>query len=662
MKKLSLVFLLLVSHLLLFSYVIEIGDGTDTTQNIPINPDYAYTYSQQIYSVDYFPHFGEITGVTFMYTFVSSNLSQYCNDFVVYLGETEKEYFENDDDWVAFDSLESVYEGDIPSSSYSNNEGGEGELHIEFQNNFDYSGNGNLVLMICENNPLSGDSGDNFYAFETSQTVSMGDRAFGEEIDYTNPATSYCRRTFLPNTKFDMLLNESTPELICPENNQQEVSLFSSFEFKAPIADSLKIFLEYNSEEFLVELGSVDYHPVTGYCITSLHPLIPDAEILWRVEAYENSDEAVYSSEQFSFETEVIESILEWEEPVIVENQVNLIWSSLSETEIVDYQIYKDGYIVAVVNNNSFMDTVILGESYEYQIKVELVDNEHLQSSLLVVDSEVSYNTFVDDSFESYGDFTENLGEWQNIDNDNSITYTIPGYSFVNNTAEKGFITFNPTLVAPPLELNIEGERCLVSLSSVTAPTSDILISTPFRATQLSSSVTLKSYANTWGFERVKYGVIINGDSANPLPLNTGDYVEVPVEWTTLISDYEVENPNDVITNFWIESCGCQSMMLMIDNITLATSQTANSADTSIEKIVSIYPNPVSGGKINVESGRAFTSIKVYNLKGQLVRGFDLSSETRAKQISLEELPIGLYIIKVKGNGYSKTRKVIILH
>ncbi|OQY38624.1 MAG: hypothetical protein B6226_03350, partial [Candidatus Cloacimonetes bacterium 4572_65] len=167
MKKLSLVFLLLVSHLLLFSYVIEIGDGTDTTQNIPINPDYAYTYSQQIYSVDYFPHFGEITGVTFMYTFVSSNLSQYCNDFVVYLGETEKEYFENDDDWVAFDSLESVYEGDIPSSSYSNNEGGEGELHIEFQNNFDYSGNGNLVLMICENNPLSGDSGDNFYAFET---------------------------------------------------------------------------------------------------------------------------------------------------------------------------------------------------------------------------------------------------------------------------------------------------------------------------------------------------------------------------------------------------------------------------------------------------------------------------------------------------------------
>lgn len=77
--------------------------------------------------------------------------------------------------------------------------------------------------------------------------------------------------------------------------------------------------------------------------------------------------------------------------------------------------------------------------------------------------------------------------------------------------------------------------------------------------------------------------------------------------------------------------------------------------------VVSIYPNPVTGSKLNIESERPFTEIRIYDLAGRIVQTEAVISRENEFSCLLDESLKGIYFIRVLlEDGLSYTSKLII--
>lgn len=85
-------------------------------------------------------------------------------------------------------------------------------------------------------------------------------------------------------------------------------------------------------------------------------------------------------------------------------------------------------------------------------------------------------------------------------------------------------------------------------------------------------------------------------------------------------------------------------------------SQDVNQDGTGIEGL-SLYPNPVSGGKLYISSlNNDEKEIVIYNLLGKIV----LQTKINTKELNVSSVESGTYIIKITENGISTTRKLIV--
>ena len=72
---------------------------------------------------------------------------------------------------------------------------------------------------------------------------------------------------------------------------------------------------------------------------------------------------------------------------------------------------------------------------------------------------------------------------------------------------------------------------------------------------------------------------------------------------------------------------------------------------------LALYPNPVSSGKVYITSkSGADKDISIYDVLGKLVLQTSLSS----KELNIAALSPGIYIIKIRENDATATRKLII--
>ncbi|QHT67564.1 T9SS type A sorting domain-containing protein [Rhodocytophaga rosea] len=80
-----------------------------------------------------------------------------------------------------------------------------------------------------------------------------------------------------------------------------------------------------------------------------------------------------------------------------------------------------------------------------------------------------------------------------------------------------------------------------------------------------------------------------------------------------------------------------------------------NGSDAGLQ----VFPNPVAN-KFTLKLNRTSEPVDVnlYNPKGQLVRSFR-ESGLPEKQVDMTDLPAGLYMLKVQGNGRSQTLKIV---
>ncbi|MEZ4801182.1 MAG: T9SS type A sorting domain-containing protein [Gelidibacter sp.] len=80
------------------------------------------------------------------------------------------------------------------------------------------------------------------------------------------------------------------------------------------------------------------------------------------------------------------------------------------------------------------------------------------------------------------------------------------------------------------------------------------------------------------------------------------------------------------------------------------------SATESIEDL-SIYPNPVSNGKIYITTKLNLTKdIEIFDVLGKKI----YSTSLFGKELNISKLTPGIYILKIKENNSSATRKLVV--
>lgn len=118
---------------------ITIGQGTSSVTEIPINPYYNYTTSEQIFTADEIGMGGTITNISF-YVISGSDT----RNITVYLAHTNKSSFSGSSDAVNVSTSNQVFSGSITLSPASWNT-------ITLTTPFEYNGSDNLLLVFDDN-------------------------------------------------------------------------------------------------------------------------------------------------------------------------------------------------------------------------------------------------------------------------------------------------------------------------------------------------------------------------------------------------------------------------------------------------------------------------------------------------------------------------------
>lgn len=72
-----------------------------------------------------------------------------------------------------------------------------------------------------------------------------------------------------------------------------------------------------------------------------------------------------------------------------------------------------------------------------------------------------------------------------------------------------------------------------------------------------------------------------------------------------------------------------------------------------------VYPNPVQE-KLYINSALAENqNIQLLDVAGKIVKSFENKNAETQLELPMDDVPNGLYFLKINGNGYSETRKII---
>jgi len=178
---------------------VEIGDGTNTNQRLPMEPYYGYSYAQSIYLASDVNATGNITSIQWHFT-GGGTLLPNTQDLVVYLGHTTKTSFDSTTDWVPLEDLTQVYAGGITVTTAG------GWVTLTFTTPFAYNGTDNLVVAVDENHANYDSNSDNFYNTPVTGNRSIVAYSDPLNIDPAAPNAStdpgFNLAAFVPNVIF----------------------------------------------------------------------------------------------------------------------------------------------------------------------------------------------------------------------------------------------------------------------------------------------------------------------------------------------------------------------------------------------------------------------------------------------------------------------------
>lgn len=206
MKKITFLLLLFLAMVSGTYAQVQVGEGTNEAQALPFEPYYEYSYGQSIYLASEINASGSITAIKWFYSGATALESS--QQLLVFLGQTDKETFENATDFVDPSELTLVYSGGITVAT----PGTPGWVTIMLTTPFAYDGTNNLVVAVDESQDGYDDSADDFhnasvvglrsiYAFSDSVNFDPQDPSnnFGADpFDFARGTTA-----FVPNIIFE---------------------------------------------------------------------------------------------------------------------------------------------------------------------------------------------------------------------------------------------------------------------------------------------------------------------------------------------------------------------------------------------------------------------------------------------------------------------------
>lgn len=105
-----------------------------------------------------------------------------------------------------------------------------------------------------------------------------------------------------------------------------------------------------------------------------------------------------------------------------------------------------------------------------------------------------------------------------------------------------------------------------------------------------------------------------------------------------------------VVNNTTDNSTTASQRSTKSDNVLSSKQETPNNQD------ISIYPNPTTINSISLNTSKNL-DVKIYNVLGQKVLSTTVT--TQKNKINIETLKSGVYIIKLKSNSGTTTKKLI---
>ena len=257
----------------------------------------------------------------------------------------------------------------------------------------------------------------------------------------------------------------------------------------------------------------------------------------------------------------------------------------------------------------------------------------------------------ITDGFESYEDFVINpAGIWTFIDVSAGSTYGIEYTVFENAGSPMAFMVFNPTETAPPMTLIAAhgGSKVLASFAEEASVNNDWIVSPDLGFASGTLNFWARSYNNQYGLERMKIGY--STTTADPSAftfIQTGSYVEVPIEWT----EYTYSFPEG--TKYVAINCvSDNAFIFFIDDITIT--YTAGVNETAKENVL-IYPNPVND--VLHVTANGYNKIEIFNFLGQVVLSENVSDNNL--EINVSEFNSGVYFVRLQGEKGIVTKKFV---
>lgn len=184
---------------------IQIGTGTTTSQGLPIEPYFGYTYSQSIYLQSEI-NLGAVN-ITKLYWYYNGN-SAWTDSIKIYMGHTSLTSFASTSSWIDSSNLSLVYDGTLAATTTP------GWIELILTTPFAYNNTQNLVIAVDENTSGWHSSSDEFYCSSVASA-----RSIHFYNDTTNPdpasppisGTYLYTKSYIPNVKLTLLPIQTEP-------------------------------------------------------------------------------------------------------------------------------------------------------------------------------------------------------------------------------------------------------------------------------------------------------------------------------------------------------------------------------------------------------------------------------------------------------------------
>jgi hypothetical protein len=320
-----------------------------------------------------------------------------------------------------------------------------------------------------------------------------------------------------------------------------------------------------------------------------------------------------------------------------VESGVRLSWNPPPIVgSISGYRLYRDQVRIATLplSTSVYIDNedLVHGQVYEYYVV-----GTYSSPNGFSMPTDVTTITYMNinpplwgDNFEQHPDFTANLPNWIQHDEDGENTNTIPGTDYDHAGEPLSFMVLNPSATTPPLEnlLPQNGEKVLASFPPVNGEGDDWLVTPAIDvAADAVLSFYAKSYSANEGLAKFTINLSLGGSDPHDFEyclLPNYGYEVVPNEWTHYC--YSLHYINGYNARFAIQAMNSGDSILLLDDFRIISANSVDNQNQDISPQVSLleqnYPNP-----FNPQTTISYNltdpgqvSLNIFNIKGQKVK------------------------------------------